>query len=37
MENLGKITFKRDQKGKITGFIIADIGRIRNIEFTKKN
>lgn len=35
--SLGKITFKRDPKGKITGFIIADIGRIRNIEFTKKD
>ena len=33
---LGKIVFKRDPQGKITGFIIADIGRIRNIEFTKK-
>ncbi len=35
--SLGKITFKRDPNGKITGFIIADIGRIRNIEFSKKN
>lgn len=34
--NLGKITFKRDNNGKVTGFVIADIGRMRNIEFSKK-
>jgi CubicO group peptidase (beta-lactamase class C family) len=34
---LGKITFKRNPTGKITGFIIADIGRVKNIEFTRKN
>jgi CubicO group peptidase (beta-lactamase class C family) len=34
--SLGKISFKRNNKGKVTGFIIADIGRMRNIEFTKK-
>ena len=35
--SLGKIIFKRDVKGKITGFVIADIGRIRNIELTKRD
>jgi hypothetical protein len=23
--------------GKIVGFVIADVGRLKNIEFTKKN
>lgn len=35
--SLGKIIFKRNNKGKISGFVIADIGRMRNIEFTKKD
>jgi CubicO group peptidase (beta-lactamase class C family) len=33
---LGSLEFKRNKEGKVTGFVIADIGRIRNIEFTKK-
>jgi len=35
--SLGMIEFKRNKEGKITGFVIADIGRLSNIEFTKKN
>jgi hypothetical protein len=35
--SLGMIDFKRNKEGKITGFIIADVGRLRKIEFTKKN
>jgi hypothetical protein len=35
--SLGMIEFKRNEEGKITGFVIADIGRVSNIEFTKKN
>jgi hypothetical protein len=33
---LGLLEFKRNKDGEVTGFVIADIGRIRNIEFTKK-
>jgi CubicO group peptidase (beta-lactamase class C family) len=35
--SLGIIEFKKNKEGKITGFVIADVGRLRNIEFTKKN
>lgn len=35
--SLGMIEFKRNKEGKITGFVIVDVGRLRNIEFTKKN
>jgi hypothetical protein len=35
--SLGLIEFKRNKEGKVTGFVIADVGRLRNIEFTKKN
>jgi CubicO group peptidase (beta-lactamase class C family) len=35
--SLGMIEFKRNKEGKITGFIILDVGRLRKIEFTKKN
>jgi CubicO group peptidase (beta-lactamase class C family) len=34
---LGLIEFKRNKEGKIVGFVIADVGRLKNIEFTKKN
>ena len=35
--SLGLIEFKRNKEGKVSGFVIADVGRLRNIEFTKKN
>jgi CubicO group peptidase (beta-lactamase class C family) len=35
--SLAMIEFKRDKKGKITGFVFADVGRLRNIEFTKRD
>jgi CubicO group peptidase (beta-lactamase class C family) len=35
--SLGKIIFRRNNEGKISGFVIADVGRIRNIEFTKRD
>lgn len=35
--SLGIIEFKRSKEGKITGFVISDVGRLRNIEFTKRN
>jgi CubicO group peptidase (beta-lactamase class C family) len=34
--SLAWIEFKRNKNGKITGFVFADVGRLRNIEFTKK-
>jgi CubicO group peptidase (beta-lactamase class C family) len=34
--SLGIIEFKRNKEGKVKGFVIADIGRIRNIEFEKR-
>lgn len=34
---LDKVEFKRNKEGKVTGFIIADVGRLRNIEFTKRD
>lgn len=34
---LDKVEFKRNNEGKVTGFIIADVGRLRNIEFTKRD
>jgi hypothetical protein len=35
--SLSKVEFKRDKKGVITGFVIEDVGRLRNIEFSKKD
>jgi hypothetical protein len=35
--SLGLIEFKRNKEGNVKGFVIADIGRIRNIEFEKRN
>jgi hypothetical protein len=35
--SLSMIEFKRNKKGEITGFVIEDIGRLRNIEFLKKD
>ncbi|MFZ0280563.1 MAG: serine hydrolase [Bacteroidales bacterium] len=35
--SLSKVEFKRDKKGEITGFVIQDVGRLRNIEFLKKD
>lgn len=32
-----KVEFKKNWEGKVTSFIIADVGRIRNIEFTKRD
>jgi len=34
--SLGMLEFKRNKDGEVTGFVIADVGRLRNIEFTKK-
>ncbi len=34
---LDKVEFKRNKDGKVTGFIIADVGRLRNIEFIKRD
>ena len=34
---LGLVEFKRNSKGEITGFVLPDIGRLRNIEFTKRD
>jgi len=34
---LNKVEFKRNREGKVTSFIIADVGRVRNIEFTKRD
>jgi CubicO group peptidase (beta-lactamase class C family) len=35
--SISMIEFKRNKEGKITGFVIADVGRLRNIEFSKKD
>lgn len=35
--SLSMLEFKRNKEGKVTGFVIADVGRLRNIEFTKKD
>ncbi len=35
--SLSMIEFKRNKEGKIAGFVIEDIGRLRNIEFSKKD
>jgi CubicO group peptidase (beta-lactamase class C family) len=35
--SLSMLEFKRDRKGKTTGFVIEDVGRLRNIEFSKKD
>jgi len=32
---LNKVEFKRSREGKVSSFIIADVGRVRNLEFTK--
>ena len=32
---LNKVEFKRNREGKVSSFIIADVGRVRNLEFTK--
>jgi CubicO group peptidase (beta-lactamase class C family) len=34
---LGMAEFKRNEKGDITGFVLLDIGRLRNIEFIKRD
>jgi hypothetical protein len=34
---LDKVEFKRNREGKVSGFIIADVGRLRNIEFIKRD
>jgi len=34
--SLSMIEFRRNKEGKISGFVIEDIGRLRNIEFSKK-
>jgi len=33
----GVVEFKRKSNGEITGFILPDIGRLRNIEFVKRD
>jgi CubicO group peptidase (beta-lactamase class C family) len=35
--SLGIIEFRKKKNGKIGGFIIADVGRLRNIEFIRKD
>lgn len=35
--SLGMIEFKLDKRGKINSFIIVDVGRLRNIEFRKRD
>lgn len=35
--NLGKIEFRRNKKGEVTGFVIVNVGRFRNIEFSRRN
>lgn len=35
--SLGLIEFKRNKEEKVKGFVIKDVGRLRNIEFTKKD
>jgi CubicO group peptidase (beta-lactamase class C family) len=35
--SLAMIEFKRNKEGRVTGFVIKDVGRLRNIEFTKKD
>jgi hypothetical protein len=35
--SLSMIEFRRNKEGKISGFVIEDIGRLRNIEFSKKD
>jgi hypothetical protein len=35
--SLSMIEFKRNKKGDITGFVIKDVGRLRNITFLKKD
>jgi CubicO group peptidase (beta-lactamase class C family) len=37
MGSLGIITFKRSKEGRVTGFVVEDIGRLKNIEFRRKN
>jgi hypothetical protein len=32
-----KVEFKRNREGKVSSFIIADVGRVRNLEFTKRD
>ena len=32
---LEKVEFKRNREGKVNGFIIADVGRVRNIRIYK--
>jgi CubicO group peptidase (beta-lactamase class C family) len=34
---ISSLEFKRNKDGNVTGFVISDIGRLRNIEFVKKN
>ena len=34
--SLSMVEFKRNTSGKITGFVIADVGRLKNIEFIRK-
>jgi len=34
--SLSMVEFKRNKTGKITGFVIADVGRLKNIEFIRK-
>jgi CubicO group peptidase (beta-lactamase class C family) len=33
---LGLIEFRRNKEGKVSGFTIADVGRLRKIDFTKR-
>lgn len=35
--SLSWIEFRRNKEGKISGFVIKDVGRLRNIEFSKKD
>ncbi|MFD2200885.1 serine hydrolase [Shivajiella indica] len=37
VEKLGEIYFTRDIRNKINGFVIKDVGRLRNIPFSKIN
>jgi CubicO group peptidase (beta-lactamase class C family) len=34
--SLGMIEFKRNKNGKVNGFVIVDVGRLKNIEFARK-
>lgn len=35
--SLTQVDFRRNKSGLVTGLVIADVGRLRNIEFVKKN